>query len=54
MKIGCILVKSGAFLKKFKTMSNYKNHKNMEIIQMKEKIKSLSVLTFFILQTLVF
>ena len=40
MKIGCISVQKGAFLKDFKTMSNFKNFKNMEIIGVVEKIKS--------------
>ena len=37
MKNGCISVKKGAFLKDFKTMSNFENCKNMEIMRVVEK-----------------
>ena len=39
MKIGCILVQNGAFQKDFKTMSNFKNYKNMEKMSVEKKIK---------------
>ena len=38
MKIGCISVKNDAFLKDFKTMSNFENCKNMEIMRVEKKI----------------
>ena len=42
MKIGCILVQNSAFQTNLKTMSNFKNHKNMEKMSVEKKIKRVS------------
>ena len=39
MKIGCILVQIRAFQKDFKTMSIFKNYKNMEKMRVEKKTK---------------
>ena len=54
MKIGCISVQKGAFLKDFKTMSNFKNFKNMEKMRVVKKKKCPQTMLILDVRTLNF